>query len=178
MHAAAAAAAAGTPALDPHLRIPRHARIVHDHLPGTGKLVIDIFIIMTWIGMMASIDPTQPTPDPPVTADGRGLSVPCQRRPGPGVYRYLPPCTEHRRYLGPGRRRVEAEGQKSPLRVLSSVDSASNWDEGAAIPRPPVERPSRANSSIIFSKLVGAGDAAARFVTQSLVAGWRVSGCC
>ena len=146
-------AAAGTPALDPHLRISVfHAK------PGScmttyATVAIDSFIVITWMSMTASINPTQPTtPDPLVaTADGRGLLVPCAPcRRQAVVYRYsvrqgqAVPC--------PGRVGEESRlrGPEAPLRVLPSVDSAFNWDEGTAIPRPPVERQGPAERTRAF----------------------------
>ena len=146
-------AAAGTPALDPHLRISVfHAK------PGLcmttyATVAIDSFIVVTWMSMTASIDPTQPTtPDPLVaTADGRGLLVPCAPcRRQAVVYRY----SVVRVRLCPALVGEESRlrGPEAPFRVLPSVDSAFNWDEGTAIPRPPVERqgPAERTRAIFF----------------------------
>lgn len=154
------AAAAGTPALDPHLRISVfHAK------PGLcmttyATVAIDSFIVITWMSMTASINPTQPTtPDPLVaTADGRGLLVPCAPcRRQAVVYRYSVVRVRLCPALAGSARSPGCEGQRPPLRVLPSVDSAFNWDEGTAIPRPPVERQGPAERTRAFFFFSGSG---------------------
>lgn len=203
MHEAAAGCSrnTGSRSPSPYFSFPRQARIVHDF----AALAIDSFIIVvTWMRMMASIDPTQPTrPDPLVaTAGGRALSVPCalapcRRQSGVCLGRVVVTT-----YLGTlARYSRKSGGQLFPLRGTDTATLISR--QGQAVPcpgrrgvwaarargpppGPPISRlgvqlgrghsdpppargapgPSRENSSFFFL-LVGAGDAATRFVTQS-----------